>query len=107
MSFRNRTIDLRIDKIKSSFVRFFAFSFEKKKTTNFIFQDELATTAKVYEEQIGMMSDHLASLNKQLSSQNEQIDKLQQQLHHNPKVNRIEKIFPVFRHLFLLGREKK
>lgn len=48
-------------------------------------KDELATTTKVYEEQIGMMSDHLASLNKQLSSQNEQIDKLQQQLHHNPK----------------------
>ena len=33
------------------------------------------------------MSDHLASMNEQVTSQNDKIDRLQQQLHINPKVN--------------------
>jgi uncharacterized coiled-coil protein SlyX len=32
------------------------------------------------------MSDHLASMNEQITAQNDKIDKLQQQLHINPKV---------------------
>jgi hypothetical protein len=32
------------------------------------------------------MSEHLASMNEQILSQNDKIDKLQQQLHINPKV---------------------
>lgn len=34
-----------------------------------------------------MMSEHLASMNEQITSQNDKIDKLQQQLHINSKVN--------------------
>jgi hypothetical protein len=33
------------------------------------------------------MSEHLASMNEQITAQNDKIDKLQQQLHINPKVN--------------------
>ena len=32
------------------------------------------------------MSEHLASMNEQITSQNDKIDKLQQQLHTNSKV---------------------
>jgi len=32
------------------------------------------------------MSDHLATMNEQITSQNDKIDKLQQQLHINSKV---------------------
>lgn len=50
-------------------------------------KDELATTTRNYEGQIAAMSDLLASMNEKIVAQNESIDKLQQQIHSNQKVN--------------------
>lgn len=39
-------------------------------------QDELETTKRSYEEQLGMFSDHLCGMNDKLTSQKDQIDEL-------------------------------
>jgi uncharacterized membrane protein YecN with MAPEG domain len=50
------------------------------------------------------MSDHLATMNEQITSQNDKIDKLQQQLHINSKV--ITDFYCLFI-LFLIYRMEK
>jgi hypothetical protein len=54
------------------------------------------------------MSEHLASMNEHITSQNDKIDRLQQQSHPNPKVIR-ENIFEFF-HLnffYFIGWKKR
>lgn len=41
-----------------------------------VLQDELAVTRKSYEEQLSLMSDHLAAMNDKLSSQKDEIENL-------------------------------
>ncbi len=50
------------------------------------------------------MSDHLATMNEQITSQNDKIDKLQQQLHINSKVS--NHLYCLFI-LFLIYRMEK
>jgi hypothetical protein len=51
------------------------------------------------------MSEHLASMNEQVTAQNDKIDRLQQQLHINPKVT-ISKIVS-FKFIFVNRTQKK
>lgn len=44
--------------------------------SSLVFQDELTTTKRSYEDQLSMMSDHLCSMNETLSKQQEEIDTL-------------------------------
>ena len=46
----------------------------------FVYQDELQTTNRSYENQLSMMSEHLAGMNETLTSQKDEIDELKQQL---------------------------
>lgn len=43
-------------------------------------QDESSTTSKNYENQLSMMSDHLAGMNEKLTQQKDEIDDLKTQL---------------------------
>ena len=51
----------------------------------FASQDELQTTTRSYEDQLSMMSEHLAGMNEKLTTQKDEIDMLKYQL-QNPKV---------------------
>jgi len=58
-----------------------------------IYKDELQTTARSYEGQLSMMSEHLAAMNERLTQQKDEIDILKYQLEqqhqqHGSKVTR-------------------
>lgn len=59
-------------------------------------QDELQTTAKSYEGQLSMMSEHLAGMNEKLAQQKDEIDELRAVQAQNKNV--LSKVSPSFSH---------
>jgi len=56
-------------------------------------KDELQTTARSYEGQLSMMSEHLAAMNERLTQQKDEIDILKYQLEQQQQQQHGSKVF--------------
>jgi len=59
-------------------------------------KDELQTTARSYEGQLSMMSEHLAAMNERLTQQKDEIDILKYQLEQQQQQQHGSKVFSAF-----------
>jgi len=51
-------------------------------------KEEARTTSVNYEEQLSMMSEHLANMNDKLTTQTDEIERLHFEMGNNKKVNK-------------------